>query len=232
LTKRHDEAATDQQDMPPSGNNSLETPLFVAVQNNAFSLATEFLNLGADINATSMSAGFITLKQPTTVLGHLIAASSQHTTARLRYLLHKCHGSDDVSFIVEPMRNLGALHRAAWANTGVYHRSSDEPGGMAVSRDEYDMVINREILVELLQKWNDAEHLDRKSGVDGRTALHLAVEAGNVEAVRLMLERKADRTLTDDFGLTPLEYASQLYQDGKWACTRMEMEVLISLLKQ
>jgi ankyrin repeat protein len=235
LTSPREEFVADQQpltNVPPTRNDSLETPFLVAIQNNAFTLATELLNLGADINAMSVGSGFITLKQPITVLGHLIAASSQYTTARLRYLLHKCSKHNDVDFIIEPARNLSALHRAAWANTGVCHRSPDEPDGKAVSRDEYDMVVNREILVELLQKWNDAEHLDRRCSVDGKTALHLAVEAGNIEAVRLLLERKADRMLRDGHALTPLEYALELHRDEKWAYSRKEMEAVMALLKQ
>jgi len=233
ISTRQCEVDTEQQlsEVPLLLKKPLETPFLVAIQNNAFTLATEFLNLGADINALSISSGFVSLEQPTTVLGHVIAASSQHTTPRLRYLLHK-FSDRNVDFIIEPARNLSALHRSAWANTGIRHRSPGKLDGTAVSRDEYDMVVNRDILIELLQKWNDAEHLDLRCGVDGKTALHLAVEAGNVEAIRILLERKADRTLCDGLGRTPLEYALSLRQGENYASFGKEMEAVLSLLRQ
>jgi ankyrin repeat protein len=229
-----EEVSAEQQpliNVPLPRKKSIETLFLVAIQNNAFNLATEFLNLGANINALSIGSGFNTLEQPTTVLGHVIAASSQHTTPRLRYLLHKC-SDHDVDFIIEPARKMSALHRAAWANTGVCHRSPDKLDGKTVSRDEYDMVVNRDILVELLQRWNEAEHLNLRCGVDGKTALHLAVEAGNVEAVRLLLERKADRMLHDDRGRTPLEHALICHRDTNLASSRKDTQAVVSLLQQ
>lgn len=50
--------------------------------------------------------------------------------------------------------------------------------------------MNWGIILELIQKWNDAEHLDLRFGIDGKTALHLAVEAGNEEAVWLLLSKQ------------------------------------------
>lgn len=202
------EPSNQQDETTVSSRHDLaETPLLVAVQNNAFNLATEFLNLGADINALSLGSGFIALEHQTTVLGHLIAASSQHTVPRIRYLLQISNKHDEVDFVVEPARNLSALHRVSWANKAVYHRSPEEPGDENISRDEYDMDVNRDILIEILQKWNDAEYLNRRSGLDDKTALHLAVEAGNVEAVRLLLDWGADRELEDANGHNSLGYA-------------------------
>jgi hypothetical protein len=49
-----------------------------------------------------------------------------------------------------------------------------------LSRDEYDKVVNRDIIHELLQRWGDAErHVNILCRIHRRTALHLAVEAGN-----------------------------------------------------
>lgn len=216
----------------PSPNDSTETPFLVAMQNNAFNLATELVGLGADINALCLGSGFITLEYPTTVLGHLVAASSQHTTPRLRYLLHECNKNSLLEFIVEPARNLTALHRAAWANTGIFHHSHDENDAKILSREEYDMVINREILIELLEKWNSAEDLHRRCAIDDKTALHLAVEAGNVEAVRLLLGWGAERVIQDANSLTPLEYAMALRAGKADAPTgQEELHAIIALLQ-
>lgn len=107
----------------PSGTESShhlpETPFLVAVQHNAFSLASTFLEYRADLNASIISSGLLSLEYPTTVLGHIAAASSQHTISRVRYMLeHK----SAVEFIVEPSRQLSVLHRAAWAHKSVMYR--------------------------------------------------------------------------------------------------------------
>lgn len=66
------------------------------------------------------------------------------------------------------------------------------------------MVVNREIMHELLQKWADPEtHLNARCRIHGRTALHLAVDAGNTAAVEMLLDKGADSTITDDLDLTP-----------------------------
>jgi hypothetical protein len=156
-----------------------ETPFLIAVQHNAFNLATTFLEHGADPNALSVSSGLLSLEFPTTIIGQVIAASSQHTIPRLRYLLEQCPKNDAIEFIVEPTRQLSVLHRAAWAHKGITHRVPDEPDSEPLSRDEYYMVVNRDIIHELLQKWGDPEtHLNVRCRIHGRTALHLAVEAG------------------------------------------------------
>lgn len=195
--------------------HSIESPFLVAIQHNAFNLATAFIEHGADPNFLSLSAGLVSLDHPTTVLGHLVAASAQHTTPRLRYLLEQCPKRDTVDFIVEPARQLSALHRAAWAHKGVLHRAPDDSNGKYLSQQEYDMLINREIMHELLQKWgDDAAHLNARCQVHGRTALHLAVEAANLKAVELLVEKGADVSIVDDLGLIPAELAQELFEEA------------------
>jgi hypothetical protein len=123
--------------------------------------------------------------------------------------------NDKLDFIVTPSKNLSAIHLAARAHKDVWHRSSDEGDkSRPVSRKDYDMVVNEEIMQELLLRWGGEAHLNLKSGVEGGTALHLAVDAGNVEAVRLLVEKGADTTVTDDFGLTPAELGKALLKTG------------------
>ena len=191
-----------------------ETPFLVAVQHNAFNLASTFLEFGADPNAVGSSAGLLSLENPTTVLGHIIAASAQHSIPRLRYLLGKSstHGEIKINFIVEQTRQLSALHRAAWAHKGVMHRTpnTSDPQCAFLTRDEYDMVVNRDIIQELLETWGDAESVNLRCGVHERTALHLAVEAGNITGVGMLLEKKADTSICDGLGLTAVELAGDV----------------------
>ncbi|OJJ45965.1 hypothetical protein ASPZODRAFT_143828 [Penicilliopsis zonata CBS 506.65] len=184
---------------------STESPFLVALQHNVFDLASSLLTAGAQVSALCCDAGFLSLEYPTSVLGHLIAASAQHTIPRLRYLL-RC----SVDFIVEPTRQLSALHRAAWAYKGIMHRGEKKD---PVTRHGYDMMVNRDIMAELLEKWGTAEHVNLPCGIHGRTALHLAVAAGNIHAVEL-LRGKADASLRDDLGMNALELAKSSLEKG------------------
>lgn len=189
----------------PVGNSSdSESPFLVAIQHNAFGLATAFLGHGANHNACSRTSGMLSLRHPTSVLGLIVAASAQHTVPRVRYLLEQCPKKDELDFIVDHSQQMTALHRAAWAHKGIRHRLPQNQEQAELSRGEYDMVVNREIMHELLQKWADPEtHLNARCRIHGRTALHLAVDAGNTAAVEMLLDKGADSTITDDLDLTP-----------------------------
>lgn len=186
-------------------DSTAETPLLVALENNAFNLASTLLSLGGDINALSLSSGLMTLEYPNTILGHIVASAAQHSRPRLRYLLSHCKASEHVDFIVEPQRKISALHRSAWAYRGTYSRSPDSNDGQPIPREHYDMAINRDIMYELLQRFHTPAHLNLRSGHFGRTALHLAVEAANPAAVELLLERGAQMDLRDQSDQTAFE---------------------------
>jgi len=47
---------------------------------------------------------------------------------------------------------------------------------------------------------------------DGSTPLHFAAEYGNLEVVKLLLKRGADKNLKDKYGNTPLESAKSRHQ--------------------
>ncbi|PVH84287.1 ankyrin [Cadophora sp. DSE1049] len=105
----------------------LETPLLVALKNNAFNLAQELLGRGANINAACNSSGFITLEQPTTVLGHLVVAAARGSIARMQVLFNQPQAAQHraTMFVVEPQRQLTAFHIAARAHKGVFDRIPD-----------------------------------------------------------------------------------------------------------
>ncbi|MCJ1470022.1 hypothetical protein MMC07_008667 [Pseudocyphellaria aurata] len=211
-----------------------ETPLTVAIQNNTFKLASSLLSLGADINALSQSSGLIATEHPTTILGHIIASTARHSTPRLRFLLHECDCHESVNFIVEPARKLSALHRAAWAHRGLHFSSTQHSAQrVPLRREEFDRAMNRDVVYELLQRFNAPEELDQRCDVLGRTALHLATEAGNTGAVSELLAMDANAMILDHDGETPAQLAARLLINGHAADQGIETEIkaILQMLK-
>ena len=195
-----------------------ETPFLVALRQNAFPLASTLLTLGANPNATTLSAGLFSSPHPLTVLGHTIISNARYSSARLKYLLGLEEEEEEeegaVDFIVEPSRRLTALHRAAMANADVTRVS-----GEAVRREDFDFDTNAEIMYELLLKWHDGETLNAQCLIRGNTALHLAVEARNLGAISQLVRRGIDVSVVNDDGRTALELAESIIggQDGEHA---------------
>lgn len=199
----------------PPDTTQPETPLTVAIQNNAFNLASSLLTLGANINALSHSSGLIATEHPTTILGHIIASTARHSIPRLRFLLYDCALHESIDFIVEPARKLSALHRAAWGHCGLYFASSQHATRkVPLHREECDWAANRDLVYELLQRFHAPEELNRRCEVLGRTALHFATEAGNSSAVSELLAMGADATLLDEGGEAAAQLAARLLSDG------------------
>src|SRR5271170_2840671 len=76
-------------DRRPKELLEIETPLYLAIQHNAFALADVLLKRGADINAMSLRATFFVAEFPMTIMGHLIASNSGYSEDRLRYLFRQ-----------------------------------------------------------------------------------------------------------------------------------------------
>lgn len=220
----------------------LETPLVVALKNNAFKLAQELLHRGANINAACLASGFITLEHPTTILGHLVVSAARGSVARMQVLFYQSQVAQDRAtlFVVEPQRQLTAFHLAARAHKGVFDRIPDGTSSpVAYQRDQYDFAQNRDILNELLQHFGSSDELiNARTGeaLFHRTSLHLAVDAINLSAVELLLDRDAiDISVRDINGQSALDlaYLAALHQniqcDGscqrtplpgrRWHCT-------------
>lgn len=175
----------------PDHSRTTESPLLIAVQNDAFQLAYSFILLGADMNFTTLSCGHLTLSNPTTIIGHVIASNARNSIARLRYLLGSPAMRDRLHFIVEPDRQWTALHRAAAAYIDVQFRGTDATEAAELDWADVDWSANREILNELLRHFNDPEQLNHVEQSTGLTPLHLAVLAGNEAAVSLLLDHGA-----------------------------------------
>lgn len=179
-----------------------ETPLAVALRHNAFNLSSMLSSKGANPNALCLSAGLFSSTHPLTILGHMIISNARYSSARLNNLLNS--PGTTVDFVVGPARRLTALHRSVFA-----HRDVQKVTGEDVNPAEFDFDTNADILYELLLKWKSIEELNAKCDINESTALHLAVEVGNLEAVRSLLEAGADPRMENIEGMTPL----QLVQD-------------------
>ena len=174
-----------------------ETSFAVALRRNAFQLATKLLLFGADPNALCQSSGLVVSLYPQTVLGHIVMANARYSSARLQFLLKL-----NVNFVVEPRRQLTALHRAAMA-----HRDNFKITAEQVSRSEFDFSTAIDILDELLAKWSSQEQLDAKCGINGNTSLHLAMESENLDAVHKLMRAGADARIRNERGESSAEMA-------------------------
>ena len=161
-----------------------ETPLAVSLRHNAFNFANILLQHGANPNALTTSSGLFQIDHPTTILGHVIIANARYSSARLRHLLDL----PSISFVVEPHRQLTALHRCALGFQGVRRVVDDTE----VKRNEWDFDTNADIMHELLLKYKSEEQLDRTCEINGNTALQLAVSVGNVRAAEALMRAGAD----------------------------------------
>jgi ankyrin repeat protein len=175
----------------PDDFDITESPLLIAVQNDAFQLADSFVSHGADLNFTTLGSGHLALTNPTTILGHVVASNARNSIARLRYLLDSASTRDHLHFIVEPTRQWTALHRAAAAHIDAEFRGTDATEAAQLDWTDVDWSANREILNELLRHFKDPGQLDATEESMGLTAIHLAVLAGNEAAVRLLLDHGA-----------------------------------------
>ena len=81
--------------------------------------------------------------------------------------------------------------------------------GGSVTREEFDMVTNADIMYELLVKWKQPHELDARSAICGNTALHLAVGAENLGAVKSLIDAGASTSIENDNGKTPYQLVTE-----------------------
>lgn len=134
-----------------------ESPLLIVVQNDAFDLADSLVSPGADLNFTTLSCGHLTLSNPTTILGHVIASNARDSIARLRYLLGSPSMRGGLHLIVEPARQRSELHRAAPAHIDVEFHGTDAADATGLHWADVDWSANREIMNEILRHFNGPE---------------------------------------------------------------------------
>ena len=194
----------------PGPTQACETPFAIAIRHNAFHLGSTLLSLGANPNALTLSSGLFRSSHPLTILGHIIISNARYSSARLKYLLNLAN-EHSVNFIVEPTRQLSALHRAAMAHQDVVSVITNE----GVKMQTFDLETNRDIMYELLLRWPGSEQLDMRCGIGGNTALHLAVEAGNAGAVESLLKAGAGTGIRNEEGETAKRLAERVAGRGK-----------------
>ena len=187
-----------------------ETPFAVALRHNAFNLCSTLLSLGANPNSLTLSSGLFSSPHALTILGHIIISNARYSSARLKYLL-RLGDIKAADFIVEPARKLTALHRVAMAYRDVSSVITNE----RVKMQEFDMDTNQNIIYELLLQWPEGEELNAKCKIRGNTALHLAVDCGNVGAVESLLKAGANANVVNADGEMALQLASRLSGQSK-----------------
>lgn len=193
-------------------DEEVETPLYIAIRRNSFKLADFLLSKGADVNALSTRSSLIVSDHPLTGLGHITALNARYCIPSLRYLLgpHADVTTDTVNFIVDPTRYLSVLHLCALVPDGLRYTSGDP-----LSRKDFDYETNSRITHELLDWFRGVDYLEKRCSLQGRTALHLATQYGNVGAVKELVDAGADVEAVDDGGLTAAQIARSVYGEDE-----------------
>lgn len=190
--------------LPVDGDptSQAETPFHIAIRRNAFHLAEKLRSHAANLDILRTQSALFIAKQPVTILGHEIARNARYGLPALRYLL----GLDPrPSFVIEPSLCLTALHLVAMLPEGLSY-----VGGAEITRADFDWETNRAIANELLVWFRETGELDARC-YDGKTALHLAAEHGNVGVAEELVRAGASLDLKCDARETPAEVARRVW---------------------
>ncbi len=195
--------------------HAIETPFNVAVRHNAFHLADCLLRRGASLHVASKRSSLIVSPHPLTGLGHIVALNARYSFNSLRYMLgpHEAAAPEAaaVDFVVEPARGLSALHLSALVPYGLAYAGSGE----ALTCEDFDWETNRAIVHELLEWFREPGQLDLRCQMQGRTALHLAAEYGNVGVAEELVKAGADKSLRCEMEETPADSARRVFAQKK-----------------
>jgi ankyrin repeat protein len=187
---------------------SIETPLHIAVRRNAFCLADLLRKCGAAIDALCTHSTLLINPHPLTGLGHIVVLNARHSFHGLRYMI-----ASGASFIVEPARGLSALHLCAMVPNGLVY-----VGGAPLLRENFDWETNSAISLELRTGFAKPEQLNMQCKIEGKTALHLAAENGNLGVVTELVNAGADKTIRCEQGEAPADVARRVWKDRPmWA---------------
>jgi len=192
-------------------SHSIETPLNVSIRRNAFRLSDHLRAKGASLETTSRRSALLTSRWKLTILGHTVALNSRYCFDSLQYLLHA-----GAEFLVCPERGLTALHLCAMVPEGLTYLDGtplkraefDTPTSRMITRTLLEHfcspeqlnarlpnVVPEALLPQLEQETNDLDGTLEFFAEHGETALHLAVEVGNVQVVELLVSAGADKDL-------------------------------------
>lgn len=116
-----------------------------------------------------------------------------------------------MDFVVEPSRGLSALHLCALVPHGLSYAGSGE----ALTREDFDWETNRAIVHELLEWFREPDQLDLSFQMQGKTALHLAAEYGNVGVAEELVKTGADKSLRCETEETPADVARRVFAQEK-----------------
>jgi ankyrin repeat protein len=206
-------------------SNALQTPLQYAVQSGNAGLVELFKNNGADINSpdsadqTPLHNAVISEDIPIVKLlisygANVNAVDNQGWTP-----MHFAAEHKDKS-IVEMLLSKGAdpnpkSDDEQTPTTIAVHNGSGEIVKLLYAKHKEINIYNAASMsdIESLEKLVDKEDVINKINTQGRTALHSAVIAGQVQAVEWLLEHGADANCVDDANETAISISLGIAQN-------------------
>ena len=113
------------------------------------------------------------------------------------------------------------------AYQGVKKRAGDSMIG-----EEFDIDTYADIMYELLMKWRQPDKLDARSGIEENTALHLAVGAENVRAVKNLIGASASTAFNNEKGKIAVQIVMWLIEQTPEAQIRENSALVLQPGKQ
>lgn len=195
------QSAADPQNLVNQHGHFDELPFTFAVARHSFGLAETLVEYGANEHEEANK----TLGGPAlSPLGVLIGLNNYASTKAIEWLLQR-----EPNFIVNQELGLTAIDMAVRGG-GVYEMEGGKPSQLLPIELYKFYAKNLELL---LSHFNTPEQVNHQSKLGGFTALHWAIFRLNANAIKLLLEAKADINIISDFGFTPKQIAESLSED-------------------
>ncbi|KAJ9648632.1 hypothetical protein H2199_001487 [Coniosporium tulheliwenetii] len=188
------------------GPPDYETPFVCAVRNGCYTLADFLRRKGANVNALSTRGLLWSSKRLQTLLGLLVLNNGPSSISGIKFLLDD-QPTSRVDLTVQPTLNYTVFHVLAMLD-------GDSQDGLTTSRalelcDVYFEADPAALNAQSLPHENNGDGSTEARG--GNTALHHAVIHANFEVAAFLLMKRADTSIRNAMGMTPLDIAALAY---------------------